>query len=181
MIHSLGEIPTNTKRDYFLYLLDYGWKEPLSNALRENFEIIADKASRSNSVVFRGTVGHHFSDEVLSWHNINGIDGENILPAILITTKNPNEFKFKESSSKHKLLLIPIGELCQTANDVIKIIEKIFLDIETKKSLDDFTVAKEMKANNSKSIVDALILQPNITGIGVDLKKIITFFKSDKI
>ena len=177
MIHSLGEIPANAERDYYLYLLDYGWDEPIGNALFSNFNRMADKASRNNSVVLRGTVGHHFSDEVLSWHNVNGLDGEKYLPAILITTKNPNEFRNVEMKTRqnvdHKLLLIPVRKVCKTSSDVVDLIEKIFRDIETKKSLENFSIAKEMKAGESRSIVDALILEPNIS----DLKKIIDFFK----
>jgi hypothetical protein len=92
MFHSLGEIPAQAERDYYLYLLDYGWEEPIRDSLFANFGHMADRASRTNCVVFRGTVGHHFSDEVLSWHNINGLDGESCQSAILITTRNPKEF-----------------------------------------------------------------------------------------
>ena len=181
MIHSLGEIPAHAERDYYLYLLDYGWEEPIRDSLFANFGNMADRASRANSVVFRGTVGHHFSDEVLSWHNVNGIDGENCLPAILITTRNPNEFRDADRNSRnsidHNLLLIPIKDICKTATDVVNLVEKIFNDIENKKALKDFGVVTEIKAGKSRSIVDALILQPNISGVGVDLKKIIEFFK----
>jgi len=182
MIHSLGEIPANAERDYYLYLLDYGWKEPIRDALFNNFENMADRASRTNSVVFKGTVGEHFSDEVLSWHNINGLDGEKFLPAILVTTRNPNEFKEAgergQNNSQHNLLLIPINDICKTATDVIDLIEKIFRDIEQKKILDDFEVMQEIKAGNEGSVVDALILQPSISGVGIDIKKIIELFKS---
>lgn len=181
MIHSLGEIPAHAERDYYLYLLDYGWEEPIRDSLVANFQNMADRASRTNSVVFKGTVGHHFSDEVLSWHNVNGIDGESCLPAILITTRNPNEFRDTGNGARnnidHNLLLIPLNDLCKTATEVVELVEKIFNDIENKKSLADFDVAKEIKAGQSKSIVDALILQPNISGVGIDLKKIFDFFK----
>jgi hypothetical protein len=181
MIHSLGEIPATAERDYYLYLLDYGWKEPIRDALIDNFERMADRASKTNSVIFKGTVGEHFSDEVLSWHNINGLDGERMLPAILITTRNPNEFREvgerKGTDSQHNLLLIPIKDVCRTATDVIDLVEKIFVDIEQKKSLDDFKVMQEIKAGRKGSVVDALILQPNIHGFGVDIKKVIELFK----
>ena len=137
MIHSIGEIPANVDRDYYLYILDYGWKEPIGEAVLNNFNKMADVASKSNAVVFRGTVGHHFSDEVLSWHNVNGLDGEKVLPAILITTKNPNDFsKYKmgkPADTHHNILLIPLREVCETATDVIQLINKIFKDINEKK------------------------------------------------
>lgn len=88
-IHSLGEIPTGTERAYYIYLLDYGWKEALGNAVRANLLRMADMASRSNAVVIHGPRGVHFEDEVLSWHRVNGQDAKDILPAILITTRHP--------------------------------------------------------------------------------------------
>ncbi len=34
MVHSLEGIPAGHHRDYYIYLLDYGWDEPLADALR---------------------------------------------------------------------------------------------------------------------------------------------------
>jgi len=76
MIHSLGELPATVERGYYVYLLDYGWDEPLGDILARNFEKMAERASRQNAVVLRGVVGSHFSDEVLSWHQVNGQPGE---------------------------------------------------------------------------------------------------------
>ena len=55
MIHSLGELPIEAKREYYLYLLDYGWHEDLTGVLYKNFEKMADLASRHDAVVFRPT------------------------------------------------------------------------------------------------------------------------------
>ena len=35
MIHSLGEIPADVQRGYYVYLLDYGWDEPLAKCCSE--------------------------------------------------------------------------------------------------------------------------------------------------
>jgi hypothetical protein len=79
MIHSLEEIPSNVKRDYYLYLLDYGWKEPLSQTIIDNFDKISDSASKTNSVFIKGTIGSHVDNEILSWHHINAENGEEVL------------------------------------------------------------------------------------------------------
>jgi hypothetical protein len=105
MIHSLGELPANVERDYYVYLLDYGWEEAASDATYTNFARMAEVASKNNAAVFRGTVGHHFADEVLSWRHINGQDADGVLPAILITTKHPRKFG---SSAEF------VGELAET-------------------------------------------------------------------
>lgn len=78
MVHSLEGIPEEHHRDYFIYLLDYGWSEPLSEALKKNFGQMATLASEKKNavVIMRMDAGVHFSDEVLSWHSINGDDVE---------------------------------------------------------------------------------------------------------
>jgi hypothetical protein len=92
-VHSLGEIPIGAERAYYVYLLDYGWEEPLGSAVRANLARMADLASRSDAVVIHGPRGVHFEDEVLSWHRVNGEDAGDILPAILITTRHPSTFR----------------------------------------------------------------------------------------
>lgn len=92
-VQSLENIPKKVKRDYFVYLLDYGWNEPLSEALTKNYEKMAEIAAENKAVVIRGTHRVHFEDEVLSWHNVNGENAEEILPAILITNRHPHKIK----------------------------------------------------------------------------------------
>lgn len=181
MIHSLGELPIEAKREYYLYLLDYGWDEPLADVLYKNFGKMADLASRHNAVVMRGTVGTHFTDEVLSWHHVNGQPGEEILPAILISTIHPQYFQMhtekQEPSSTARMLLIPLRKVCKNTSDVVILIEKVFRDIKDKKGLPDFEVAKELKKGKRGALLDALILQPNFAGMGLDLKAVAKFFK----
>jgi len=181
MIHSLGELPLEAKRSYYVYLLDYGWHEPLAEAVYQNFGKMSDLASRRGAVVMRGVVGSHFADEVLSWHHVNGQPAEEILPAILVTTIHPQHFQTQSSEVAHasddKLLLIPLREACKSTSEVVSLIEKVFKDIGDKKGLQDFAVAKELKKGKKGAVVDALILQPNIAGLGVDLKGIVNFFK----
>lgn len=174
MIHSLAEFPTEVKRDYYVYLLDYGWHEPLSEALMDNFGEMGKQASQNNAIVFKGTVGSHFENEVLSWHSVNGEKSDDILPAILITSKHPNDFKEDSRSSRKQdtdnLILIPIKNYCKTSSEVITLIQKIFCDIRDGKNLKEFQIKKEIRKGISGAIVDAVILEPNFGGIGINLK-----------
>jgi len=61
-IHSLGELPAEASRGYYVYLLDYGWEEPLGRALRDNFDQMADVASRHDAAVILG-LGNEFNDQ----------------------------------------------------------------------------------------------------------------------
>ena len=183
-IQSLENIPAEAKRDYFIYLLDYGWNEPLGEALMKNYEKMASIAAEHKAVVIRGTQRVHFEDEVLSWHHINGEDAENILPAILITNRHPK--KFKESHNPHKsdlvgddlkMIFIPLKKFCKTTTEVVSLIEKIFNDIKSGKDLDNFRVGKEMKKGFGKAIADSIILEPNFAGMGFSFNKFRDYFR----
>ena len=184
-VQSLENIPKKAKRDYFVYLLDYGWNEPLGEALMKNYEKMAGIAAENKAVVIRGTHRVHFEDEVLSWHNVNGENAEEILPAILITNRHPHKFNESHSSKVKKsidedlkLILIPLKKFCNSTTDVVNLIEKLFIDIKSKKDLDDFKVAKEIRKGFGRALADAVILEPNFAGMGFSFNRMIKYFKS---
>lgn len=190
MIYSLDNIPAEAHRDYFIYLLDYGWDEPISNILNKNYDEMAKIAAENRAVVIKGTVATHFQNEVLSWHHINGEAADDLLPALLITNKHPHYFRdcdeeiFYKASDKikvhkngdMKMVLIPFKKSCVNETDVISIVQSVFNDITQGKDLTKFSIIKRQKKGVGHTIVDSLILQPNISGVGIDLKK---FFTTD--
>lgn len=187
-IQSLNNIPQDLdiKKDYYVYLLDYGWSEPLGEVLMDNYEKMASIAAENNAVVIRGTNRVHFEDEVLSWHNINGEDAEEMLPAILLTNRHPKKFKesFNPDTNRGKiepnlkLILIPLKKFCNTTSDVVTLIEKLFNDIKQEKDLDDFRVAKEIKKGFGRVLADSIILEPNIGGVGFNFNNLINYFRN---
>jgi hypothetical protein len=190
MIHSLENIPLDAKRNYFIYLLDYGWEEPISEVLNHNFDKMASIASANKAVIIKGTELAHFENEVLSWHHINNEDAHELLPALLITNKHPKYFleqKRDFSGRKNtvrvddeyetlKMILVPFRKLCKSTTDVVSIIEKIFSDISNQRDLKDFKVAKELKRGIGYAIVDSIILEPEIYGVGFSFKKLKEYF-----
>jgi hypothetical protein len=175
-VHSVAEVPSGANRAYYIYLLDYGWKEPLGATVRDNLTRMADLASKSNAGVIYGPQGVHFEDEVLSWHHVNGQDAQDILPAILITTRHPSTFrdgkKRSKAEAKDALLLLPLRKICKTPDDVVQLIQRVFEDITNKKRLSEFDAVMRMKRGVAGALVDAVILQPNFGGIGFDLRKL---------
>jgi hypothetical protein len=186
-IHSIGELPTEAYRSYYVYLLDLRVGEGLGEAVRRNLPRMADAASRSDAVVIHGPRGMHFEDEVLSWHEINGSPADDILPAILVTTRHPRTFRevfgpgSRFRAPADALLLIPLRKTCKTPDDVVTLIDRLFRDVAGKKELTDFAVAKEMHRGAGSAIVDALIVQPKVGGIGIDLAKLGRFFRETGI
>ena len=158
-----------------MYLLDYGWDEPLGRALRDNFDKMANHASRHDAVVFLG-LGNKFNDEVLSWHGVNGKGVDDVLPAVLITNRHPSNFRESNvpwNRQRDHLVLIPLRNHCKTATDVVKLIEGIFRDIKAKKPLANFAVASEDRAGIKGALLDAVVLRPTFAGVGVDLKALL--------
>ena len=174
-IHNLGGLPVESDLKYFIYVLDYGWKEPLTDTLIENFTNMARKAAETKSVVIAGINPIHFANQVFSWHGINGEDGELALPAIMITSLHPKYFYENNHDGtsvaeiKDRLLLIPLKKVCKTTEDVVELIKSIFADIATGINPISFQVAKEIKKNQNGRFADALMLEPNFVGLGVKL------------
>jgi hypothetical protein len=192
-VHSLTNIPKSKNRDYLIYLLEYGWHEPLGQALRENFDKMAARAANSRSVVIKGTEISHFENEVFSWHHINNEHGEDILPAILITNAHPSYFfesglglrqrrgLYRESDDGDiKLILIPLKRFCKTTTEVVSLIERMFIDIEAHRDLSEFKIAKEVKKGVGCAIVDSIILEPNISGVGFSFKKFGNYLRGNR-
>lgn len=199
-VHSLSRLPLGLERDYYLYVLDYGWDEPLGEALHANFRRMADLAAKNKAVVIAGTDSRTFADEVLSVHvndpqfsfsNINGENGEEILPALMISTIHPQKFKMKASDYRmpevksavadDKLILIPLRDVCKNATEVVALIERIFRDIAAQKPLADFTIAKQINADSRHAYSDAVILKPSFWGMGVDLKALAKTWKAKRV
>jgi hypothetical protein len=180
MVHSIAKMPKHSEKDYYIYLLDYGWKGSLGAVLFENFDKLSSYASENNFVVLRGTPGSHFEDEVFSWHGINGDSDPDLLPSILITTINPHYFSRDRAEPAAKeneyMLLIPLKRTCKSESDVSDLIDKLIKNILSKDNLRDFSIVKTTKKSKLKAAISCIILQPNIAGIGVDLKNIPKLF-----
>lgn len=186
MIHSLAELPSGATRKYFIYLLDYGWSEPIARALRENFGMMAELASKHDAVVIQGVPGSHFDTHVLSWHHVNGQDAAELLPGLLITNAPPGEFLPSSARAmiRHtprdatavaddpRLILIPVRKLCASPTDVVVLLDRIFADVKGGRELSEFRVAQEMRRGERGAFFDALVLEPNVAGVGVDLKRL---------
>ena len=187
MVHSLDGIPEEHHRDYFIYLLDYGWNEPLSDALRNNFGHMATLASEKKNavVIMRTYAGVHFSDEVLSWHHFNGeeVENEQLLPAILVTNRHPAEFRrraMRENDTAEddlKMILFPLKKYCKDTTEVVSLIQQIFTSIKLGKDLDNFGIAKEKKKGIGGALANSIMLEPNIAGMGFSFNKFINYFK----
>jgi hypothetical protein len=187
-VSTIARLPISTDRDYFIYFLDYGWDEPLSQAMYANFDRLAQVASENRGLIISGLNRQEFANEVLSWHGINGESAKEILPAIMITDTEPrviadsNEAfnrRHAINSSRspiEKMILIPLKKACKTPTDVTELLSKISHDMQNRKSILDFEV-KEFIDKSNQGFAEMVILKPSVAGVGIDLIKAFQFGK----
>ena len=185
IVHSLTEFPLTAERDYYIYLLRGSWDDEITRSLQQNFMPLADMASRNNAAVIRDTEGNHFGNEVFDWHHLNGIEREDFLPSIVITTLHPAKFRDEHAENWHDLrndhlLAIPLKDRVTSTRELTALLARITKDIKDQKPLRDFSIAEEMRAGVGGAVMDALVLRPTIGGVGVDLKALATVFKKRK-
>ena len=63
---------------------------------------------------------------------------------------------------------------------MVALIDRLFRDVGAKKTLSDFTVAKEMHHGVGSAVVNALVVQPKVAGIGIDITRLALFFKGKR-
>ncbi|MBV7255587.1 hypothetical protein KCG44_02175 [Pacificimonas sp. WHA3] len=184
-VSSLKSLPY-AGRSLYVYLLDYGWPDDDYAALfKRHFLGLANRASETEAIVVASERGIHFANEVFDWHSIVGLDANQVLPAIMISTVHPHYFErgsFREDTGEaHDLVLIPLREACTSPDEFLQLVGSIFDDLERGLTLRQFAIAK--KDRGPFGLVDgelglvkrswaATILQPNFMGVGVDLKKL---------
>lgn len=188
-VSTISRLPAPQDRDYFIYFLDYGWDEPLSNAMYANFDRLAAFAADHRSLVIAGLHRQEFANEVLSWHRVNGDDANELLPALMITDADPqtlaatNEFAMARTRAAHpgvnevglsRFLIVPLRDVCKTPSDVTMIFEKLMRDISARNPISDFQVARTVD-RTTEGLAEMLVLRPSVGGVGVDLKKVWEF------
>ncbi len=183
-VQSLDSLPSEQHRDYYVYLLDYGWDKPLGEALFKNLDRMTEIAEKSNAVVIHSSNRVHFADQVLSWHNVNGEDAKEMLPAILITNRNPHRFKECKSKDNRrieedlKLIFIPLDKFCNNPSDVVGLIERLFADIKAGKQLTEFRVGKKVR-KGGRALADALVLEPAANNKSITMSDVIKFLQGE--
>jgi hypothetical protein len=179
------------ERSLYIYLLDYGWpSDAYEKLFQENFKRLSARASETGAVVIMSGKGVHFANEVFDWHQICGHDATDILPAILLTHTHPNYFISQDieqhglnstngSGELGDIAIIPLRTACTTPDDFLRIIGSIFDDLDKGLTLRSFRAEKfdvltshktSQMQSLAKRVGKAVMLQPNVGGVGVDLK-----------
>lgn len=181
-VSTIARLPLDSERDYFVYFLDYGWDDSFSEVMYKNFDKFASGLAGQKGLVIAGLNRQEFADEVLSWHRLNGEPTDELLPAILVSGCHPEEFKrsnkfdrgWREGSEgvrKHDgAILIPLRNVCKNPDEVVPIISSILGSIRNRQKIEEFDILHQMGGSDEKA--EIFVLQPNLYGLGVDLRAI---------
>ncbi len=192
LISHLKTLEAFQDRELYVFLLDYNWPDgKYEKIFKAHFQTMAQRASDANSVLVRSNRGIHFANEVLSYYRVFDLNADKVLPAILITKAHPSYFVETSGPEEHAIIdpkndelcrddvvLIPLKDACSSAEEFSAIIESIFVDLDSGTELQNYSMAEydtyhqPPKHPIPERIGRALILEPNIGGVGIDLKKL---------
>ncbi|MEO1309507.1 MAG: hypothetical protein AAFV51_00885 [Pseudomonadota bacterium] len=185
-VATIARLPIEGSRDYYIYLLDYGWDEPIAEALRDNFEFLAKSCSENNAVIVKGFDAKEFNNEVFAYHSIDGEAAVELLPALLVTKTNPAYFaqdvdqrwtKAYKVNEVDNFILVPVRKFCKKASEVPGLLDSIMKDISEGESLCNFQVSRQVARKESR--FSWLMLEPNIYGVGVRMPKLFEYLRRE--
>lgn len=187
-VSHIRSLPLDQQRNLYVYLLDYGWPDDVYEKLfRDHFQAMARRASETGAIVLASHRGVHFANEVLSFHRVAEFNGDDVLPAILITKTHPRYFVESYDAgvadgerALDEVVLVPLRKACKSPEYFSQVMESIFRDLEKGLDLKDFRVATydpekvdvSVARKAGRKLWDSVLLEPNFGGVGVDLKKL---------
>ncbi|MBY0564777.1 MAG: hypothetical protein K2P58_11385 [Hyphomonadaceae bacterium] len=184
-ISHLDTVTIKEERALYVYLLDYGWPDGQWEQLfKRHFMRMADRASETGAVVIGSMRGVHFGNEVLNWHRVGNLSGEDVLPALLITKTHPTYFResFDDNAPAapglDKLLVVPLRPFCRDETDFLRAVEGVFCDLKSGLALQNFDIAKHdarmrQDTNFGQRVINAIEVKPGAFGVSVDLKALL--------
>ncbi len=184
-VSHIDTVTIKQERSLYLYLLDYGWPDgEWEQLFKRHFMRMADRASETGAVVISSMRGIHFGNEVLNWHRVGDLDGEDVLPGLLVTKTHPSYFResfddFRPADpGLEQLLVVPLKPFCKDETDFLRTIERIFSDLRSGLELKDFDVAKHdarrpKMSDFGKRVIDAVAVKPGAFGVSIDLKALL--------
>lgn len=170
-VTSLAQIASSAPHlqgiDYFVYILDYYniGLEVMDTLVAELPNLERHFAELGNAVVVSSVRNIDFANEVLSWHNCFGKDASEICPALLICNLPPQYFLQNEREERDETpwILLQLGELCSTAEDLKKLLQHVVRDIAQGKPLADFEAVGVLDHKNRP------IISGKLKYLGVEL------------
>lgn len=151
-ISSLAQISEvdlgDTSVTYFVYFLNYYQfsDEIVDSFLKELPTLETHFRKLGNAVIITSIQNLDFYSDVISWHNVAGVDPKKFGPCILICDMPPSKFKSKNLEyctpstvgTNTPWIILPLHEICETASDLSKLLQRIVEAISKNTPLKEF-------------------------------------------
>ena len=169
MISSLGKLPIEEDVEFYIFVINGGWRGGPTGIISQNFERIARDIG-PQAVIAKGFEGTSWSNEICEKylgkkHTVLF----SFLPALLITDSHPERLK-----PESMRLLMPLREV----EDWFGTFDQFFSSLIRFVRHKDTEFLKRFKdgTNMSDEALKIVELKPNFFGIGVNLNRLIKKF-----
>ena len=174
-VTSVAEIALKTEGiqgvDYFVYFLNYYQiSDDVVDAFIKEIPALEGHFSQlGNAVLVTAIKNTDFYSEVLSWHNIVGLDAEVVCPCLLICTLAPSEFNRDEpqqirDGGERPWVILELRKCCSTAEDLRELLKNVVSAISRGEGLKEFE-EKEVFNYGNRPIITG---RPKVYGVTFD-------------
>ena len=179
-ITSIAEIAPKTEGlkgiNYFVYFLNYYQfsSEVVDAFLKEIPALETHFNGLGNALLVTGVKNHDFYSDILSWHNIVGLEAEKVCPCILICTLPPADFgpskvDHIQTDGQEPWIILELKDYCQTADELITFLKEVVSAISRNEELAFF----EEKENFSYNQTPIFVGRPKLYGMSLNFSAIL--------
>jgi hypothetical protein len=165
-LSSLASLPIDDNVNFYVFVINGQYQEPLYGIVQQNFASIARSIGR-NAVIAQGLNPAIFTEELAAKYLGNNFEAySRFLPALLITDAHPDRV-----TSKSLRLFVPLREAEQRFGGWPQFF-KLLAEFARGES-DQFARQFKEKEDWLKDVNDALEIKPGIFGFAVNLNALI--------
>lgn len=150
--------------DWYLFLLTDSWKDPMQNALLDNFEQLSSSVG-PDCLVVKGVKAGEFYSSLIDTQLRSLLDqnGGPVFPSLVLSSHSPKQLEDENLDSDHVVsMLIPL----RLKKDIHAFLRRLS---ETIKKGDPEELFRNKAETKWAWIATYVELKPNFFGMGVDL------------
>lgn len=173
MLSSLGKLPIEEDVEFYIFVINGGWRGGLAEIISQNFEGIARDIG-PQAVIAKGFEGPFWSAEIFEKYL-----GEKytalfrFLPALLITDSHPERLK-----PESMRLLIPLQEVEERFGNFDHFFSSLIRFVRDNDT--EFLERFKDGTNMSDEALEIVELKPNLFGIGINLNHVIKKIRNSR-
>lgn len=172
----LARVPS-TGYNWFIFLLEDGWDDPLRRELSGSFKKLAGEVGPT-ALVVQGADPKSFYDQVFYDYALRDLQSEpehRALPALLITDTPPTEIREDRSIvERAKMVLLPLSKGYARAGSITEVLKELVIVVRSPDAFDSLMeLDKEKIRAKWLKLLKYFELKPSFYGFGLDLDKII--------